>query len=72
MGGEHHGGQVQEILGFGLSFQLSVPRGAKIGAWVLIIDQVGQVLWSIYKLSNYTSKGSLYKICSQESEVMGM
>ena len=51
----------------------SVLRGVIISAWVLPIDQVGQVLWLICKMSNYTSKGSLYmKIHSQESKVMGM
>jgi len=44
MGGEHHGRWVPEILGLGLSFQLSVLRGAIISEWVLTIDGVDQVL----------------------------
>ena len=44
-----------------------------VHAWVLTIDQVGQVLWLFYKMSNYVSKGCLYtKICSQELEAMWM
>ena len=71
-GGEHCK-VVPEILGLGLSFWPSVLREAIVGVWVLTIDQIGQVLWLIYKMSNYMSEGSLYtKIHSQELEIMGI
>src|SRR5882724_3062701 len=65
--------QVQEISGFRSQISAECPKGSDNKCVVLTIDQVGQVLWLIYKMSNYMSKGSLYtKICSQESEVTGM
>ena len=63
---------MQEVSGFRSWLPAECPKSNN-KCVVLTIDQVGQVLWSIYKMSNYESKGSLYtEVCSQELEVMGM
>ena len=64
---------MEEILGFGSQLSAECPKGSDNKWMVLTIDQVGQVLWLIYKMSNYMSQGSIYtKVHIQESEVMGM
>jgi len=64
---------VPENSGGVCQYMAECPKGRIVHVWVLTINWVGQVLWSIYKMSNYTSKGSLFtKIPSQESGVMGM
>jgi len=38
--------------GFGFGFSLSICKGSKGSCIGLTINQVGHVLWSIYKMSN--------------------
>ena len=72
-GGECCIRQCQRILEFGSQLSAECPKGSNSTCVGLTIGQVGQVLWSIYKMSNYTSQGSLYtKVHSQELEVTGM
>ena len=44
-------GNARGFWGLGFGFQLSVPRGAIVHVWILTINQVGHVLWLIYKMS---------------------
>jgi len=52
-------GWVPEISGFRSWLSVECPKGSDNRCMVLTIDQVGQVLWLIYKMSNYMSQGVL-------------
>jgi len=60
---EYGGSAVQggnRDFGFGvLGFGWSVLRGVIVQVWVLTIDQVGQVIWLIYKMSKIYEWGVL-------------
>ena len=47
----------RRFLGFGSELSAEGPEGSNNKSMVQKIDPVGQVLWLIYKMSNYTSKG---------------
>ena len=48
------------IVGFGSWLSAECPKGSNRKCIVLTIDQVGHVLWLIYKMSQLYEQGGLY------------